>query len=851
MRLISLELWEWRAFEHCPIEFPDGLIGVGGVNGAGKTTIAEAVGWALFGKLRAGAKVGELRRQEGAGRPTAELVFQLDDVIYTVRRVASGDCALWIGDRDAEPEATGATNVSRRIAQELDLGWDIFKRTVFAEQKDVAALDPKATGPSRRAHVERLLGLSRFKRAADQAKGAVKEIDNEIKGRLAELEDRNELEVALAEAEKAAELESPRVNGLIEQLAKAKKDYRDARKTVEREHERVKQAAVLEQRQSGATKSAKAAEDREKELKRRIAERDKGRVRLKKLEPDASEAPAAQTELAKLDELADASEELNEAHQELAAMDHDPEAAKADEKQRESLIAEQAQLGRSVGELDKELEQLERRAAALGEVKEAGKAAALQAEVTHATQAERRLGKETAVLTGQLEEDRAHVAAVETGGPGTPCPVCRKPYGDEYEQILAEHREDIAVAEKRLPELEAALEAARRTLDNAQNGFARAREAEKMVERTEGPGTLSHAERRLATVRDQLDAVRDRLLVIEEELPDLGRRVTEGVRTGCLWGNAGAVVKERERRFARAAKALGVETYKPAAHERARKRSKRLSEVAGNVAELRTAVAAASGAEEELVEASDEARARREEAASRSAELRKLGVTSGELDRLREGCDASEVQRDQLTEELSAARLEAQERSQEVKECRSRLKAVRKALAEAEKRRKDLRQYQVVADLLERFREHESRRAWPQLQRGASALLAAATDGRYADVRLSTDYRLAIVDRGEEHGLSRYSGGEQDLANLCLRLAIAEWVARERGAEIGLLVLDEVFGSQDEERQRLLMDLLRDLSARFRQVVIITHVPEIAEMCDARIEVSMDDERRSTALVAA
>jgi DNA repair protein SbcC/Rad50 len=84
-----------------------------------------------------------------------------------------------------------------------------------------------------------------------------------------------------------------------------------------------------------------------------------------------------------------------------------------------------------------------------------------------------------------------------------------------------------------------------------------------------------------------------------------------------------------------------------------------------------------------------------------------------------------------------------------------------------------------------------------------------------------------------------------------LRLAIAEWVARERGADIGLLVLDEVFGSQDEERRRLLMEQLRNLSARFRQVLIITHVPEIAELCDARIEVSMDDARRSSALVSA
>ena len=68
------------------------------------------------------------------------------------------------------------------------------------------------------------------------------------------------------------------------------------------------------------------------------------------------------------------------------------------------------------------------------------------------------------------------------------------------------------------------------------------------------------------------------------------------------------------------------------------------------------------------------------------------------------------------------------------------------------------------------------------------------------------DFRLVIVDRGEEHAFDRFSGGEQDLANLCVRLAIADWIARERDVELGFVVLDEVFGSQDEDRRRGLID---------------------------------------------
>jgi len=156
-------------------------------------------------------------------------------------------------------------------------------------------------------------------------------------------------------------------------------------------------------------------------------------------------------------------------------------------------------------------------------------------------------------------------------------------------------------------------------------------------------------------------------------------------------------------------------------------------------------------------------------------------------------------------------------------------------------RERSLREHDVAAVILTDFRTAQNERAWPRLEEGAGALLSETTDGRYADVRLSADYKLVIVDRGEEHGLERYSGGEQDLANLCLRLAIADWVARERGVEIGFVVLDEVFGSQDEERRRRLVDELRTLSNRFHQLLVITHVPDIADLCEHQIHVGLAD----------
>lgn len=119
----------------------------------------------------------------------------------------------------------------------------------------------------------------------------------------------------------------------------------------------------------------------------------------------------------------------------------------------------------------------------------------------------------------------------------------------------------------------------------------------------------------------------------------------------------------------------------------------------------------------------------------------------------------------------------------------------------------------------------------------ACSFLAGSTSGCLGE--------LAGFARGAARDASSW---EQDVANRCLRLAIAGWVAREPGMELGFVVLREVFGSQDEDnpRQRLL-DALRSLGARFHQLLVITHVADIAALCNRQLVVSIAEPDRSVA----
>jgi len=850
LRLISLELHDWRAYEHCLIEFPDGLIGVGGRNGAGKTTIAEAIGWALFKHLRPQSKQGELRRQGADGRPTVELVFQLEETIYKVKRTAGGEAHLWIGDPSGEPEASGQRDVTKRVIRELGLTWDVFERTIFAKQKDIAALDQNTTGSNRRAHIERLLGLSRYRHAAEQARADYRALAAEITGAEEQIEDAAALKAELAEAESAAEEDSPVVKDLKRRASEAEKRYKAARKETDRLSAAATKAKGHERDRAHAREEADEAKTELKAVEKQIRERAKRSERLEKIAADAELHPATRRQLDRYDELREAHAELEQAEKALAKLDHDPKAASEDERTLAALDKELETLRSRQELLDADIGGVSDRVAALEAVEKAGDPAAVKAALDEAVKRARALDRRRTALELEAESAREHLETVEGKGPDAPCPICGKPYGDEYEAIVAGYHETVERAGAELPGLESEFDEAERLAEKLRADLEAARSAAKALAASEGPDSVKRAQGSLDSLQRQREEVLGRIETANADRESIAERSEAASVAATEYAAMSATVTERRQRFAKAAGKAEVAAYVAADHARIRKQEARLATVAEEAAELREGLAASAGLEKRKAELEAELADQTEKASAAKAALDALGFKADTLKKQREECDAAEQARDDLVREHNQAALAAKERSEEVKGVKKRIAAADKQRAAIEKRRVELRKHELVVSLLDEYRQHEATRAWPSLEKGAGELLNAATEGRYADVRLTeTDYKLSIVDRDEQIPLSRFSGGEQDLANLCLRLAIAEWVAKERDVGIELLILDEVFGSLDEFRKPRLLEELRRLSDRFRQMLIITHVPEMAEACDQRIEVEIDSDGKSSAAV--
>src|SRR5512136_2464170 len=92
MILKTLTLKNFRKFKDTTIEFPDGITGVIGLNGAGKSTIFEAIAWVLYGSVAARTSAEQIKRK--GALPTdpcrVELEFVFDDKNYRIVRDMTG-----------------------------------------------------------------------------------------------------------------------------------------------------------------------------------------------------------------------------------------------------------------------------------------------------------------------------------------------------------------------------------------------------------------------------------------------------------------------------------------------------------------------------------------------------------------------------------------------------------------------------------------------------------------------------------------------------------------------------------------------------------------------------------------
>lgn len=124
------------------------------------------------------------------------------------------------------------------------------------------------------------------------------------------------------------------------------------------------------------------------------------------------------------------------------------------------------------------------------------------------------------------------------------------------------------------------------------------------------------------------------------------------------------------------------------------------------------------------------------------------------------------------------------------------------------------------------FKRHLTAKIRPLLQDVAESLFHKVTKDRYASYQIASDYDISLTTHsGYIRKLSTISGSENDLACLCLRLAIATLRSSKLAGSLGFIILDEISGAFDDERTKQTLEGLLELRDVIPQIINITFKP--------------------------
>ena len=158
-------------------------------------------------------------------------------------------------------------------------------------------------------------------------------------------------------------------------------------------------------------------------------------------------------------------------------------------------------------------------------------------------------------------------------------------------------------------------------------------------------------------------------------------------------------------------------------------------------------------------------------------------------------------------------------------------------LKKVQTKKDDLRDYEKIKTSLSEFKTKLNAKVAPRISSIASEMYSQITKGKYQHIEVSNDFDFFIYDDGKKYPIERFSGGEIDLANLVLRIAISKTLTELSGASsIGFLAFDEVFGSQDEARRMEILEAFHTIKEQYRQIFLISHEMEIKEMFERVVE---------------
>jgi exonuclease SbcC len=788
MILSKLRLENFKKYSAKTIEFGEGLIGIIGKNGSGKSTIFEAIFFALYGELRNKGYKDIIKNSNADAKDAVvvELEFEFDAAIYRVVREFRGKAMSANAKfyKNQELITSGAKEVTSSITSLTKMSKDAFVNTLFASQKELTSLST-LKNEDRKKMIRRLLGLEKI----DFIERELVEKSRELKREIEAFK-----EVLLGEAEiKQKEKQIKENIASKEALAKDEKSKTkelDALKTKEREikKELTIFAETKEKKQKLASQLELTKNSKNSELLNQV-----------KLNAEFHELEDKQE---KLESLKPAAKEYISLQQQLK----EQEKLREFFLKKEGLQKEQVQLREQYTKSRSDIAALEKACEGYDEFVLNAKnleinLAVLQKSVKTKQTIENELKAEIASEQKQIDITNAKIAKLKELGNEGACPTCTRPLLEEYDNVLNSlvhavnktHQKKIDEYKKQLTEVEA-----------QKSAF----EAQKKQKEKEFSEIVSSVK------------------IIESKLKDL-KAAQEHF----------ALVEQKGLKNKQELKELEAYSYDEKAHEKIRSDFASLEPKYKLYLDNERDLKRLPVVKADLALVGKRIEDLREQYKKKEAEFNlviydeeKHKAKLAEHDELLKAIDAKAAL---LTEiKVKVAKIEG-----EIKNIEASLENNEAQKKKVQSKKDDLLDYEKIKTSLTEFKTRLNAKIAPRISEIASEMYARITKGKYQHIEVSNDFDFFIYDEGKKYPIERFSGGEIDLANLVLRIAISKTLTELSGASsIGFLAFDEVFGSQDENRRMEILEAFHSIKEQYRQIFLISHEMEIKEMFERVVE---------------
>ncbi|HEQ99014.1 MAG TPA: SMC family ATPase [candidate division Zixibacteria bacterium] len=795
MIIRHLSIRNFRKYRHLDLVFPDGVIGVVGRNGSGKSTLLEIFAWLLYGSNGLKTKNIQIYPDfaEDRGETEGELDFRIGEQDFRIKRgfkkPAKSTAELYAEDKIL---AAGTKDVNREIEKLSGMDWKAFQTSFYTRQNELNLLG--SLQPAERSkRLEEMLGLEKTNIIINNIKGDLRSLEGEIKG-LEQLVGREqEYRLLLHKKEQEKEAIAKSVNdlevefgALDELLKKLKISFAESEKKRE-EYQKITSALELQRH----------------DLKK--SEEDKSRIetRITAIEAQRDHFEALRQEIK---ELPDVRQELNLLEKQQIKFES--------KKQKEKLLTQlnqslQSQVVRGKA-LSETIEELKSRAGDIDII--INNIKSVSSNLERLREEVSTLRVEKAGFSSQLERLKKQMDDIEELGPDAVCSFCLRPFEGEMTDIQQHFKLEINRLEVSWKLTSEKLEAKELKLREAQ--------AEK---------------KKLEDSRSKTQDVLNKISSAEGERKNLRENFRQG--------------QNQREELEEELKALGQSDFDPDKYALVKSRFEELQKKNTEYAGLRERMASLDNLRKEQGELADRIVIINDNIRKLDEQLTEIGFDRNlylqEKDTLEKQTREREIARDNL----SSARENLAGLMAETRGYEDQLKNIEEAKSRASEITTDKFYLESLIELLRELKTELASRIRPLLIKISSNLLDRMSDGKFSELDLNEDYEISIRDYGELQELNRFSGGEQDLANLSLRLAISRLLAQSSRLEAGFLILDEVFGSQDSLRKENILGAIAGLQDFFRQIFMVTHVEDVKEAVQTLMTVEENSDGSSSIIV--